>query len=198
MRRGRVVMMLKQPAPGRVKTRLARAIGTIAACWWMRHQLAGHRRRLGRDARFDLHFAVTPDRAARHWPRAQPQGRGDLGLRMARLLRGRAPVLVVGGDIPDLTGVVLAQALRLLKRRGLVFGPTPDGGFWAVGWAGGALPHRLFQGARWSTSHALRDCLASAGTHTRISFAPLLADVDDADDYQCWRLSKSMRGSIQT
>ena len=35
-----VVIMLKEPRPGRVKTRLAQGIGATPAAWWFRHQAA--------------------------------------------------------------------------------------------------------------------------------------------------------------
>lgn len=91
--RPRLVVMVKDPRPGRVKTRLAADIGAIPATWWMRHQLRGLLRRL-RDPRWDLVLAVAPD-----WAVASPvfphdlarvaQGPGDLGDRMGRILKNR-------------------------------------------------------------------------------------------------------------
>jgi hypothetical protein len=60
-RRPALAIMLKIPRPGRVKTRLARDIGTVPAAWWMRHQTARVIRRLARDPRWRLVLAVTPD-----------------------------------------------------------------------------------------------------------------------------------------
>lgn len=83
--------MLKEPRPGRVKTRLGRDIGMIAAAWWFRHQTQRLLRGL-RDPRWDLVLAVAPDTQgmkSRVWPGDLlriPQGRGDLGARMTRVL----------------------------------------------------------------------------------------------------------------
>lgn len=179
--------MLKEPRPGRVKTRLGREIGMTAAAWWYRHQVAALFRRL-RDPRWALVLAVSPDReglASRVWPRdlpRLPQGRGDLGRRMARLLRLPGPVLVVGADIPALRPRHLARALRLLRGAEAVIGPAPDGGYWLIGWRGPAPPpFRLFRGVRWSTPHALADTLATMPA-ARIAIADTLADVDGAAD----------------
>ena len=74
--------MLKEPRPGRVKTRLGRDIGMIGAAWWFRHQVAGLLRRLD-DPRWHLVLAVAPDHAgltSRVWPAHLPripQGPGD-------------------------------------------------------------------------------------------------------------------------
>ena len=96
--RPRLYVMLKAPAAGRVKTRLGREIGMVAAAWWFRHQVRALLRRLD-DPRWELVLAVAPDGAvnAGHWPAHLPrvaQGRGDLGARMARLLRRPARACV--------------------------------------------------------------------------------------------------------
>ena len=46
MIRRRLVVMLKEPRPGRVKTRLGREIGMVPAAWWFRHQVAALLRRI--------------------------------------------------------------------------------------------------------------------------------------------------------
>ncbi len=58
--RRRLVVMVKAPRPGRVKTRLGRQIGMVPAAWWMRHQTTRLLRRL-RDPRWDIWLAVAPD-----------------------------------------------------------------------------------------------------------------------------------------
>ncbi|MGI3170123.1 TIGR04282 family arsenosugar biosynthesis glycosyltransferase [Pseudooceanicola sp. C21-150M6] len=85
-----LIIMVKEPRAGRVKTRLGREIGMVAAAWWMRHQVARLLRRL-RDPRWEIVLAVAPDRAVGSgvWPRdlaRVAQGLGDLGDRMGRLL----------------------------------------------------------------------------------------------------------------
>ena len=59
--------MVKEPRPGRVKTRLGRDIGLTTAAWWFRHQTRRLIRRLT-DPRWDLILAVengTPVGTAR-------------------------------------------------------------------------------------------------------------------------------------
>ncbi len=179
--------MLKEPRPGRVKTRLAREIGPIAAAWWFRHQSARLIRHL-RDPRWTLILAVSPDHeglASRVWPEdlpRLPQGAGDLGDRMFRPLRLPGPVLVIGADIPGLRRRHVARAIRLLRGSHAVIGPATDGGYWLIGWRGPAPPPAtLFGGVRWSTEHALADTVASLGD-VRIVLADTLADVDEAAD----------------
>lgn len=189
MRRRRLVLMLKEPRAGRVKTRLGQEIGMTAAAWWFRHQSAALLRRL-QDPRWQLSLAVSPDRAglgSRVWPGHLPrlsQGEGDLGRRMARLFRTAppGPMLIIGADIPDLGPGHVAGAFAALGDHDAVLGPAPDGGYWSIGLKRPPMPPPgMFAGVRWSTEHALADTLASlAGL--RVAQADMLADVDRAAD----------------
>ena len=140
MMRQILVVMLKEPRPGRVKTRLGREIGMTAAAWWFRHQTAHLLRRV-EDPRWHLVLAVSPDAegmASRVWPAHLPrvaQGAGDLGDRMARLFRSLppGPVCIIGADIPGITPAHVARAFAALGAHDAVIGPAPDGGYWLIG-----------------------------------------------------------------
>lgn len=184
-----LVIMVKEPRPGRVKTRLGRDIGMVGAAWWFRHQTRALIRKL-RDPRWQIVLAVSPDAeglASRIWPvdlpRA-PQGSGDLGDRMRRMLRGmpKGPVCLIGADIPGISRAHIARAFGALRRTQMVFGPAPDGGYWLVGAQRyGALPAGLFHDVRWSTEHALADTLASI-PNCRVTLLDQLRDVDTVAD----------------
>ena len=184
-----LVIMVKEPLPGRVKTRLGRDLGMTAAAWWFRHQTRALIRRV-QDPRWQVVLAVAPDRAglsSRVWPahlRRWPQGRGDLGDRMGRILRAApaGPVCVIGADIPGVTAARVADAFRELGSHDAVFGPAPDGGYWLVGLKRARpVPPRLFENVRWSTEHALADTVATLPDH-RIAQVATLRDVDTIDD----------------
>lgn len=178
--------MVKEPRPGRVKTRLAADIGAVDATWWFRHQVRRLLRRL-EDPRWQLWLAVSPDRAvvSRVWPPHLPrvaQGRGDLGQRMGRVFATFPPgqTLITGADIPGVTAQHIDRAFNALCGHDVVFGPAKDGGYWLVGLRNRPLPG-LFEAVRWSTEYALADsCASIAGA--RIAFADCLRDVDRAAD----------------
>jgi rSAM/selenodomain-associated transferase 1 len=189
MHRHHVFVMLKEPRPGRVKTRLGREIGMVDAAWWFRHQSAAMLRQI-EDPRWQTVLAVSPDRAgmaSRVWPprfSRRPQGPGDLGARMERLLRFAppGPAVIVGADIPDIRRRHIAEAFRLLGRHDAVIGPALDGGYWLIGLKRTAgLPKAFLANVRWSTAHALNDTLAAVG-RGRVAFLDCLADVDEARD----------------
>jgi rSAM/selenodomain-associated transferase 1 len=179
--------MVKEPRAGRVKTRLGQEIGHIRAAWWMRHRLAALVRNVTAPG-WDTLLAVAPDTAIRspmlpRLPRLA-QGPGDLGARMARVLRvlPPGPVLIIGADIPAITRAHIAAGFARLGDHDAVIGPATDGGFWAIGLKrSGAVPAGLFANVRWSTPHAMADTLASL-PYCGIARLPELQDVDVAAD----------------
>ena len=184
-----MVMMVKEPLPGRVKTRLAGDLGTVAAAWWYRHHV-GRALRDVRDRRWRTLLAVSPDVAAtnsRFWPsdvERVAQGRGDLGARMARLLNlpPFGPVCLIGSDIPGVDRHAIWRAFSTLGYADAVFGPAEDGGFWLVGLKRTrAVPPHLFRAVRWSSEHALGDTLANL-RDLRVAFGDRMRDVDSAHD----------------
>ncbi len=184
-----LIVMVKEPRPGRVKTRLGRDIGMVPAAWWFRHQVRGLLARV-RDPRWQVVLAVAPDVAglrSRVWPAdlpRRPQGRGDLGARMARMLRAAdgAPACVIGADIPGVTRARVAEAFAALGDHDAVFGPAPDGGYWLVGLKHPAKqPLGFMKGVRWSSEDALADTIATLPDY-RIARIATLQDVDTVDD----------------
>jgi rSAM/selenodomain-associated transferase 1 len=181
-----LIIFGRLPRLGTGKQRLARDIGAVAALRFERRMLARNLRRLGRDPRWKLRLAVTPDWTARQWPsrlKIVRQGTGDLGERMRRALAScpPGPAVLIGSDIPALTTAHIAAAFALLGRHDVVFGPASDGGFWLVG-CRHRPPH--FGAVRWSSAHALADTLANQPRTLSVGFAATLDDVDDGAAYR--------------
>jgi uncharacterized protein len=188
----RLVILARVPVAGRVKTRLARGIGTSQALRFYRTVSRSVIARLSHLPFWETIIAVTPDRDARArvWPwhvRRIGQGHGDLGARMQRPMRTLppGPVCVIGTDIPDIDPRDIRRAFRELGRHDAVFGPAADGGFWLVGLR--RRPHIIdpYRGhpIRWSHAETLADVTANLARH-RVGYTTTLADVDDAPDLQ--------------
>ncbi len=183
--------MVKEPHPGRVKTRLGRDLGLTSAAWWFRHQTRKLIRSVGYDPRWQTVLAVSPDQEglqSRIWPADLPrwaQGQGNLGDRMARVFREgpKGPTVIVGADIPNITPHLINKAFQALGNHDAVFGPAPDGGYWLIGLKNGvnAVPPKMFENVRWSTEHALTDTIATLGD-MRVAMIDTLQDVDTIRD----------------
>lgn len=184
--RATLAMMVREPRAGRVKTRLARDVGVVAATHFYRHAAASLATRLGRDRRWRLLLAVTPDIDTRsrawpaHLPRAAQRG-GDLGARLHRLFRALppGPVVVIGSDSPAIRPHHIGSAFRALGAHDAAIGPAPDGGYWLIGLKRFPRVERVFDRVRWSTSAALADTLANL-SGKRVAMLDEIADVDDA------------------
>ena len=184
MRRQHLVVMVKYPQAGRVKTRLGAGIGRVQAAWWFRHQVRGLLQRL-EDPRWQIWLSVAPDTEieSKVWPLHLPrisQGQGDLGQRMKGAFEALpdGPACLIGGDIPGVTRREVAQAFRALGSRDAVFGPATDGGFWLTGFKRvKPLPRGLFKPVRWSSQQTLADSIATLGGQRHA----LVATLDDVD-----------------
>ncbi|MCG9966776.1 TIGR04282 family arsenosugar biosynthesis glycosyltransferase [Pelotomaculum terephthalicicum JT] len=111
---------------------------------------------------------------------------GDLGRRMLSVIRqlfqiGYSPTILIGADVPALPPASLLQAVKLLERYHLVFGPAMDGGYYLIGMRN--PDDRVFQHIAWGTGSVLRDTLAVCDRHnlTR-GLLGCLRDVDRPAD----------------
>jgi len=190
----RFVLFAREPAPGRVKTRLAREVGAAAAASLYEAFLSDLAASLAPPGSWDAVLAFAepepgPTLLALFSPRWDlvPQGEGSLGDRLQRAVvrarqEGRRDVLVAGSDAPTLDVGDVSGAFRALEGDAdVVFAPAPDGGFSLVGMRERVDPAAVFPaGVRWSSEHALADCRTSAeadGYGVR-----LLSSVPDVDE----------------
>ena len=166
--RPRLVIMLKEPKAGRVKSRLARDVGAVAATRFYRETMTSVAWRLGNDPRWQTLLAISPDAAidSKTIPAGTQRIRqrsGDLGQRLQRVVEcvPPGPVVIIGTDIPGITPANIWAAFRALGSHDAVFGPASDGGYWLVGLKRRPNCPRIFESVRWSTAFALADTKAN-------------------------------------
>jgi len=188
--RGTVIIFVKAPVAGRVKTRLGADIGFGRAAALFRVLMqrtimqsvkGGWRTMLAVDPPAATHLSAQFWPA--HLPRV-PQGRGDLGRRMAYAFEKAppGPVIIIGADAPGVRVRHLREAFDALKGGDAVFGPAVDGGYWLVGLNRRRAAPALFNGVRWSSRHALKDTLKTLPADFDVRMLETLADVDEAKD----------------
>lgn len=162
----RVIVMLKAPRPGEVKTRLAAALGTQQAAR-LAQAFAEDALAAARLAGAPLAVSFTPVEAKAEivawlgpdiplWPQLE----ADLGRRMAHALglafaAGATHALLMGSDVPDAPPAFIRKALDLLAAHAAVLGPCEDGGFWCIGLAAGAFAPDMLDDLPWSSATTL-------------------------------------------
>ncbi|MZD07426.1 DUF2064 domain-containing protein [Streptomyces sp. SID5785] len=176
-----LLVIAKEPRPGRVKTRLTPPFTPEDAAALAEAAL--------RDT-LDAVAAAPADRRVLVLDGAPgawlppgfdvvPQCAGGLDERLAAAFAAcSGPALLVGMDTPQLTPELLTVDFTECDAW---FGPAHDGGFWALGLA--APDPALLRGVPMSTPHtgaAQRERLRAAGL--RVRDLPALRDVDTADD----------------
>ncbi len=157
----RLLVFLKYPTPGQVKTRLAAHLGDEAAAEIYRACAELTLLRL-RAFQKEIVLCVDPPEAmdeAREWLGSawtlRPQHGLTLGERLSEAMGdvvkdGAQRVIVIGTDSPWLSAPEIEQAFAALERTDVVIGPTEDGGYYLLGLAK-PVPE-LFEDIPWSTS----------------------------------------------
>lgn len=191
-----LVVMARYPESGKIKTRLARAIGHAETVCLYRAFLADLAQRFV-DQPYDLHWAFTPAEAnfsafaARLAPspvqRArcfQQQGE-DLGARLLGVFRWTQArhfrrTIVISSDSPQVSQEIIAHAARTLDEADVVLGPAEDGGYYLIAMR---RPYDVFSGVPMSTAVVLERTIELAerqGLTVRL-LEPLF-DVDELPD----------------
>ncbi len=188
----RLIIFVKAPRAGVVKTRLAQGIGPEAAAAAYRALVETLLQNLTTLSEVELRF--TPDDAAgeiESWRRAswrvRPQGHGDLGERLIAsfddaFADGAQRVVVIGSDCPRVTAQDVTDAGESLRRHDVVLGPATDGGYWLVGLR--SPQPALFHNIQWSTDTVLHETQAQIhAANLSVNLLHTLSDVDTEKDW---------------
>lgn len=195
-----LIIFLKYPEPGHVKTRLAASIGTINAA--KVYQKMAERVITGlEDDASELRTVIffDPPEAAdkvRKWLQPfktnlllMPQTAGGLGQKMADAfnrtfaIRDTQKIVIIGTDCPAVDVAIIRDAYNALEHYSAVIGPALDGGYYLLG-LNTEIPW-LFEDIPWSTPQVLAQTLRQLEMH-QMSYRllPELQDIDTGDDLQ--------------
>jgi uncharacterized protein len=194
-----LIIFTRYPEPGKTKTRLIAALGTIGAANLQR-QMTEHTifqvQELQKviDIIVEVWYEGGDLQLMEDWLGLdlvyQPQGEGDLGSRMARSLfkafqSGVEEVIIIGTDCPGVNAQILATAFEKLHAFDLVLGPAIDGGYYLIGLRQ-PIPE-LFVNIEWGTAQVFQKTLdiAQKLNLSHVNLSPL-ADVDRPEDLPIW------------
>ncbi len=204
-----MIVFLRAPEKGRVKTRLAREVGENKAlalykAFVQKTLLAVERS--GMDHRICF-FPADKQALVAGWLGPDhgymPQLGNDLGQRMGNALaaifdQGAPKAILVGTDIPDINSHHLLKAMDLLDQKQVVIGPSLDGGYWLIGFQREGFCPNLFLQVDWGTetvfSSTLEKCKAA---NLSPGLLPALQDIDSLEDLQTFQKNKLLPSSNQ-
>jgi rSAM/selenodomain-associated transferase 1 len=195
-----LIIFIKNPRLGKVKTRLAATLGKEKALE-IYHKLLLHTREVAIETNaernlFYSDFINNEDdwynqSFIKHLQHQNP----DLGQKMFSAFTqlkalGKKKVVIIGSDCLELTSDISNSAFKLLDEKDAIIGPAKDGGYYSMGFNFEKLGHKAenilkqtFLNKKWSHPNVSLEAMSAFDAHG-VSFAllPTLSDVDVEED----------------
>jgi rSAM/selenodomain-associated transferase 1 len=190
MSKNLLLVFTRNPALGKVKTRLAKTVGAKTALEIYTFLLERTR---------DIAVKVAADKAVHYsvkvreddiWDatifQKHQQVGEDLGIRMLHAFKkgfeaGYEKVIIIGSDLYDLTAETIENSFIALAKNDLVIGPAEDGGYYLLGM--NSLEEKVFKNKDWGTETVRKDTLEDLKDKKVFLLAPL-NDVDVFEDIE--------------
>lgn len=195
-----IILFVRNPILGEVKTRLAATIGKENALEIYK-KLLDHTRSITTDLPCDK-FVFYADYINEQdiWKNEiynkRIQDGEDLGERMTGAFQsllgsGYKEVLIIGSDCYELSQQHLEEAFEMLQRTDVVIGPATDGGYYLLGLK--EPTPELFTDMAWSKAGVFSETLSRLQNLNRnYLLLPVRNDIDEVEDLQeGWRLAES-------
>jgi hypothetical protein len=186
-----LIIFIRNPELGKVKTRLAKSVGDEKALEIYKSLLEHTRKTvLQVEVNLLLFYAdrVNPDD---DWSSLgfikYAQVNEDLGGRMhhafLKALEHHQKAIIVGSDLPQINAQLLQEAFQKLEDHTFVIGPAMDGGYYLLGMK--SPTPELFENMEWSTPNVFAQTVqrieSLGGTWYEL---PELSDVDYVEDWE--------------
>ena len=183
-----LIIFVRNPRLGEVKTRLAASIGAEATLQ-IYQQLLQHTKNITQPLPFDkVVFFTAPPLTTESWHNfmEETQTSGDLGEKMQQAFdwgfqKGYQHICIIGSDCYELHTPIILQAFAALEQYQVVVGPTHDGGYYLLGM--NRLHPQLFQDKTWSSDQVLPATLEDLqSAHLSYQQLETLGDIDLEQD----------------
>ncbi len=202
MKKNILIVFVKEPIVGKVKTRLGKDIGMDKALEFYIEISNMIIDRLSISNSYEVFLAVTPDELASNkdiFPqipiqRRIKQGEGNLGQRKRNIINNiinytlqqysDTSFIFIGTDIPDIEVSHIEKGFDILSSFDGVIGPSSDGGYWSLGYRNANLTENIdFKSIRYSSEHTMNDLL-NASSWIDYKRLPVLDDIDNIREYE--------------
>ncbi len=191
-----LIIFVKYPEPGKVKTRLAEDLGDVQAARIysiMTHRIIEKTLDPHNYSTVIFYDPADKEREIRRWLdieelRYYPQLGNTLGEKISGAFEkvyanGADKAVIIGSDCIDVSKETVNEALDLLENTDIVLGPAEDGGYYLLG-TNKYLP-LAFQDIDWSTEHVLSQTIAKIRDNgLNFELLKTLRDIDTVDDLE--------------
>ena len=186
----RLIIFVKNPEIGRVKTRPAKTIGDEQALSiYQKLLLYTKEITKGLNADKSVYYSEHIDNNdlwdnmlfSKHLQRGD-----DLGERMQNAFadafaQGKERVIIIGSDCLELETYMIKEAFAVLENNDVVLGPAKDGGYYMIGMT--AFLPTLFEDKNWSTDDLLMDTISDLKKmNAKYYLLKTLNDIDTIED----------------
>jgi rSAM/selenodomain-associated transferase 1 len=189
-----LVLFVKAPEKGKIKTRLSHLIGDNVTRNLYKTFVADMLDSFQYKPKYSLRIAFHPRNAKSKVVRwlgkdysYLPQKGDGLGERMSHTFKeifseGFEKALIIGSDIPDLPQHVLLKAFESLGTYDAVIGPSFDGGYYLIGFRNDTFFPEIFNEIKWGTDTVFSQTLDKFNRSQTVRIMPLWWDIDLPED----------------
>lgn len=184
-----LIIFIKNPQRGKVKTRLAATTGEANALHIYK-QLLRHTQNISLAVNVERvlfydDFIEHEDEWSNEYFSKQLQKGSNLGERMNnafnQIFLKFKKVVIIGSDCFDLTASIINKAFQLLNNNDIIIGPATDGGYYLLGLK--TIEPALFENIKWSTPNVLEQTIAICKRQQlKYYLLPTITDIDVEDD----------------
>lgn len=186
-----LIIFVRNPELGKVKTRLAATIGNKIALQ-VYNDLLSHTCKITKDLLLDKYAfynqqAIGEDLWSKNGFYRKEQKGISLGEKMENAFEmlineGYEKIIIIGSDCFELDESLISKAFEQLDKYDVVIGPANDGGYYLLGMK--KIYSFLFRNKKWSTDSVCSDTLHDIQEQNLSCFQlPVLTDVDTEEDY---------------
>lgn len=186
MNKNALIVFLRKPEIGKVKTRLAKDIGDEKTLIIYQKLIEKTIQEISM-LKADIYLYFTPEIPKDNLPgkfNLRIQSGNDLGECMKNAFRdcfqkGHDKVIIIGSDCFQISHNLIQSSFEELNQNKFVIGPSEDGGYYLLGMT--SPREDIFEDIEWSISSVYACTLGKLAGET-IAELPVLNDIDNLED----------------
>jgi len=193
-----LILFVKYPEKGKVKTRLAKDIGNEKALLIYKKLVSKLLNQIDSN-NYDISIYYFPENKkneVKKWINLPdikylPQSGDDLGARMLNAFKDSislkyAKTVIIGTDCLEINDNIISKSFYLLDDSDLVLGPATDGGYYLIGLK--TIIEPLFKNISWSTEKVFKQTLNKAKElNIKYKYLDFLSDIDTLEDLNYYK-----------